>query len=158
MTKSGGSWTEAVVFSFGSQGLYPNGGAIFDHLRNLYGTTTQGGDHNLGTVYQLTHSGSDWVETTLHSFQDPSDGYEPADLVFDSGGNLYGANYDGGANGGGTVYEVSPSGGGWTFQVLYAFTGQGFGGQMGGAVTLDAAGNVYGTTETATSASATSSN
>jgi hypothetical protein len=147
MTKSGGNWTEAVVFSFGSKGIYPSGGVIFDHSGNLCGTTGQGGVNNLGTVYQLTHSSGGWVETTLHSFAEPSDGYSSADLALDSAGNLYGANYDGGPNHGGTVYELLPSGGGWSFQVLYAFQGQGFGGQLGGAVAVDATGSVYGTTE-----------
>ncbi len=147
LTPSNGGWTESVIFNFQtSGGIVPAGGVIFDPLGNLYGTTNQGGAHQFGTVYQLTSSGSGWTETVLHSFQSSSDGSYSADLIFDSSGNLYGATFDDGPNGGGTAYQLTPSGGSWTFNLLYGFTGDGFGGQLGGKLALDAAGNVYGGT------------
>jgi uncharacterized repeat protein (TIGR03803 family) len=44
------------------------------------------------------------------------------------------------------VYRLTPSGGSWNFNLLYGFTVDGFGGQLGGKLALDAAGNVYGGT------------
>jgi len=67
-------------------------------------------------------------------------------VVLDQAGNLYGATATGGSGGGGTVYELSPSGGGWTFSLLYSFTGQGYDPGPSDTLTLDAAGNLYGTT------------
>jgi len=52
---------------------------------------------------------------------------------------------NGGTYDSGTIFELSPSGGSWTFSVLHQF----FGGMDGSvpydALTLDAAGNLYGT-------------
>src|SRR5208282_3671395 len=75
------------------------------------------------------------TETVLYNFcsqYNCSDGEAP-------GGNLYGTTLFGGANGYGTVFELSPSGGGWTEQVIYDA-----GGDSG--LTMDTAGNIYGTT------------
>src|SRR5208282_5099480 len=53
---SGGGWTESILWSFGvtaTDGRYPFGGLISDSAGNLYGTTQQGGVHNVGTVFKL---------------------------------------------------------------------------------------------------------
>ena len=50
---------------------------VFDQAGNLYGTTSQGGAHNAGSVFQLTPSGSGWIETVIYSFQNGSDGSFP---------------------------------------------------------------------------------
>ncbi len=80
--------------------------------------------------------------TTLSS---QGDGYGPsAGLVADSFGNLYGATtYGGNDPYGGTIFELSPSGDTWTFNVLYSFSG---GGGPSASLTMDTAGNLYGTT------------
>jgi uncharacterized repeat protein (TIGR03803 family) len=64
-------------------------------------------------------------------------------------GNLYGTTGSGGAFGGGTVFKLTPSGGGsFTFTLLFSFTNStlltGTGPQA--TLTMDAAGNIYGTT------------
>ena len=88
-----------------------------------------------------------WV-TWLHEF-DFTDGAYPwfGDLTIDSQGNLYGTTLDGGSYGEGAVYKLTSSNGGWTYQVLYNFPCCGAVGAfpMSG-VTLNAAGNLYGTT------------
>lgn len=68
-------------------------------------------------------------------------------LIFDSAGNLYGSTSYGGSGGGGTIFELSPSSGGWALSTLCSF-GNGPPGSFGpqSALTLDAAGNLYGTT------------
>jgi uncharacterized repeat protein (TIGR03803 family) len=60
---------------------------------------------------------------------------------------MYGTTYLGGSQGSGTVYELQPSNGGWTAAELHGFTGDG--GPLG-SVAFDAAGNLYGTSETTT--------
>jgi uncharacterized repeat protein (TIGR03803 family) len=84
----------------------------------------------------------------LYSFAGGSDGQYPAgNIACDSTGKLYGSTESGGAYRAGTIFELSPtSSGGWTESVLYTFTGGNDGGGPLGGVTLDPAGNLYGTT------------
>ncbi len=89
------------------------------------------------------------TETLLHSFKsNGKDGTSPCgSLIFDASGNLYGTTTSGGADNDGTVYELSPkAGGGWTEKGLYTF-GNGSGAYPYGNVVFDAAGNLYGTTD-----------
>lgn len=51
----GGKYTESVLASVSqANGIYANGGVLLDSAGNLYGTTSFGGNYNLGIVYQLT--------------------------------------------------------------------------------------------------------
>lgn len=110
-------------------------------------------------VFTLTTSAfAQWNEQVLYSFQYGTDGAQPVgSIVFDKQGNLYGVATDGGANncagvgGCGVVYELSPpknSGGAWTETILHVFQGlvSGDGSAPVGGLTIDAAGNLYGTT------------
>src|SRR5579862_8835887 len=129
LTPSQGGWTETVLYNFGqspADGGSPNGNLIIDRAGNIVGTTAEGGDPDCrcGTIFQLTHNASGWVETILHTFTLQPDGASPSGgLVSDAAGNLYGGTPLGGSNGlGGTVYQLMPSNrGGYTFQVLYTF-------------------------------------
>ncbi len=148
LTRSNGGWTATSIHDFdGSDGMLPQSGLILDPQGNVYGTAWQGGPNNKGSVYRLTHTGSGWTFETLYAFPNASDGSNPVGaLVRDGAGNLYGSTFTGGVNGGGTVFELSPSGGGWNFTVLYSFSGTGYNPGPLVALTLDAAGNLYGTT------------
>src|SRR5437868_5627486 len=86
----------------------------------------------------------------IYSFQGGSDGeYTDTDLVRDAAGNLYGTSVQGGTHASGTVWELHPNGDGtWTHTVLYNFTGGADGAEPYKGVTLDAAGNLYGTAVT----------
>jgi uncharacterized repeat protein (TIGR03803 family) len=153
MMPSGSGWMEAPIYSFShanGDGAYPETGVVFDKNGNLFGTTERGGAYNFGTIYELKYVvGVGWTESIIYSFQNADDGAFPdANLIFDSAGNLYGATLYGGEGGtqGGTVFKLSPSGDTWTFNLLYTFSGRpGCGPQA--ALTLDAAGNLYGTTQ-----------
>ena len=92
-------------------------------------------------------AGSGWSQSTLYSFQNGSDGANPAGgLIFDSSGNLYGTTTSKGQGGGGTAFKLTPQQNGtWAFSVLYAFAGQDGGGPQA-SLAMDAAGNLYGTT------------
>ena len=68
---AGGGWTEKLLYSFGEalDGSAPEAGLIFDAQGNLYGTTTAGGLHGLGTVFKLSPNGQGgWTESVLHTF------------------------------------------------------------------------------------------
>ena len=148
MTKSGDNWTETPIYSFtGADGLYPWAGVMLDSNGNLFGTTYGGGLYGYGSVFELTYSGTGWTETVLHHNFHGNDGsYLFAGLVRDSAGNLYGATIDDGISGG-TVFELSPVGDAWVFTLLYSWVGRpGLGCGPQASLTLDAAGNLYGTT------------
>lgn len=146
----------SVLYSFPNtpQGINPVAGVTFDAAGNIYGVTTWLN----GSVFELTPAvGGGWTATTLYTFNGfngGNDGYSPwGGVSFDSNGNLYGTTVAGGGtgcfggSGCGTVFELSPVvGGGWTETVLYRFSGgsDGFGPQAN--LTLDSAGNLYGTT------------
>jgi uncharacterized repeat protein (TIGR03803 family) len=134
---------EIVLHVFtGPDGATPDGSLVLDGAGNLYGTTSSGGAYGLGTVFKLDTSG---VETVLHSFTGNPDGAVPyAGLVMDASGNLYGTTEQGGASGCGTIFRIDIGG---SETVLHSFTG-GFtdGANPKARLTLDSAGNLYGTT------------
>jgi uncharacterized repeat protein (TIGR03803 family) len=87
-----------------TDGYYPSGALVRGANGDFYGTTREGGAHNLGTVFKITPSGK---LTTLWSF-DGTDGDQPyAGLVQDTNGSFYGTTVLGGANGDGTVFSLS---------------------------------------------------
>ena len=134
---------ENVVYSFLN---FPNGASPYapltrDSTGNLYGTTNQGGESNLGVVFELDTSGK---ETVLHSFRGGADGANPySGLLRSSSGTIYGTTYQGGTDNAGVVFEIGPSG---HEKVLYTFTGGADGGNPYAGVIADSAGNLYGTT------------
>jgi len=147
LSRSGESWTEAVLYSFsstGNGGYFPQTGVILDSAGKIYGATFLGGVYGAGVVFQLTHPGSSWKENDLHGFGSINDGSSPVGVIMDQQGNLYGATNDG-PGGTGTVFELQPSGDTWTYSLLVVLPGSGFSGPTA-APTMDAAGNLYGTT------------
>jgi len=138
------SGQETVLYSFpsGVDGVNPESAVALDAAGNIYGTTYQGGSNNLGVVYKVDATGH---ETLLHTFTGGDDGIWPmAGVTLGAGGNLYGTTYSGGASDKGIVYKLDASG---QETVLHAFTGEADGGNPDAGVVLDAAGNLYGTTE-----------
>jgi uncharacterized repeat protein (TIGR03803 family) len=150
---AGGSWNEITLYSFGADkdGTVPYSEVIFDGAGNLYGTTSEGGDHaNGGTVFELTpQTGGVWTEAILHDFgQSDADGnYPTAGLIFDASGNLYGDTNYGGTYEDGTVFELTPgAAGSWTETILHRY-GNGADGRYPDApLIFGASGNLYGTT------------
>ena len=160
--KAGGGWTEKILHSFGNgeDGQQPRASLIFDASGNLYGTTALGGPYGVGTVFELLpKAGGGWTEKILHNFNsNGSDGYGPlGSLIFDASGNLYGTTAQGGSSSScvnnqtptcGTVFELIPGlDGRWAEKVLHNFDNNGTDGINPMAnLTLDASGNLYGTT------------
>jgi uncharacterized repeat protein (TIGR03803 family) len=148
-----GSWTETVLHSFASapDGGYPQAGLVFDKAGNLYGTTESGGTdgcpygEGCGTVFKVDANGE---ETVVHRFmKSTGDGYYPrSGLVSDAAGDIYGTTSAGGAYGAGTVFKLHQG----VETVLYSFcslTNCSDGSGPVGALAQDAAGNLYGATE-----------
>ncbi len=154
LSPAAGAWTMTTLYSFNpgtSDGWAPTSPPVFDAAGNLYGTTEFGGTggcsiFGCGTVYELSPTGdATWKETILHDFTG-TDGWQiHPGLTIDGAGNLYGMATGGGAYSAGTVFELSTSGGSWTFSVLHQFFGGADGKAPFAALTLDTAGNLYGT-------------
>jgi uncharacterized repeat protein (TIGR03803 family) len=134
-----------VLYSFpgspqaGNVATGPNGGVVLDPAGNLFGATPYGGLG--GMVYQVGTAG----EAMLYSFPAAHHGTTPrAGVTIGPSGAIYGTTTNGGAANAGVVYKIE-SGGRET--VLYSFTGGADGAYPQSGVTLDSAGNLYGTTE-----------
>lgn len=146
-----------VLYNFTGTAMNPQAGGILDSAGNVYGTSDGGGDAGVGTVFKVSSTG---VMTVIYSFKGflKGDGAHPnAGLVMDALGNLYGTTANGGANqclyaafdGCGTVFKIDPGG---HETVLHSFTSVSiYGANSDGAnpsagLTMDTAGNLYGTT------------
>ena len=158
-----GEWKEHVLHrfaQFANDGELPMAGLVMDTSGNLYGTTMQGGSfHNqnvclagCGTVFELTKdAGGNWKEIILHSFNSGQGGSGPvAPLVLDKAGNLYGTASAGGLQdcvyGCGVVFKLTPEANGkWKYSVVHRFNAKD-GAYPEAGLTLDAKGNLYGTT------------
>jgi len=151
-----GKFTYHVIHGFAtsaSSAYYPYGGLVVDSKTGyLYGTTYNGGTvWNAGSVYQLRLISGKWFFTVIYNFLGDSLGqYTESGLTMDANGNLFGTNYQGGDFNLGDVFKLTPgTKNKWTQKVIYSFKGYA---KKDGAypnyagVTIDAAGNLYGTT------------
>jgi uncharacterized repeat protein (TIGR03803 family) len=141
---------EQVLHTFaGSDGANPAAGLIADSSGNFYGTTTGGGIHGEGAVFELAPNGSGgYTESVLYSFAGGKDGAVPEDaLVRDSAGDLYGTTSGGSYGYWSTVFALAPNGtGGYTESILHLFSGTPDGNNPQAGVLVDSSGNLYGTT------------
>jgi len=154
-----GTWQETVLYNFCSvnrcvDGKNPSAGLVSDPNGNLYGMTTYGGESGVGVVFDLSPPslpGNNWTEQVLWSFGASNDGELPyGGLVIDASGNLYGTTSFTITEGGGTVFKLSPGQNGWTETILHNFCldypNCWDGVEPMAGVTVDKAGNLYGTT------------
>jgi uncharacterized repeat protein (TIGR03803 family) len=150
MSLTANGWKLSVIHGFerNDQADGPHGNVVMDQEGNLYGVG--------GNAFQLSPGPQGWKESLLHTFDcQHGDGCGAlAGPILDPAGNLYGTTEHGGSSkncggGCGIAYRLTPlSGGTWKETILHSFGAPGDGAFPGvGALTLDQAGNVYGTTD-----------
>jgi len=130
-----------------TDGFYPYAGLVQGTDGNFYGTTSQGGAHDGGSVFKVTPTGS---LTTLYSFcslEYCADGANVVSgLIQGTDGNLYGTT-DSSQSNFGTVFEITPSG---TLTTLFRFNASGNeGGGLDAGLIQDTAGAFYSTSSEA---------
>jgi len=141
------SGKETILHTFSggtNDGKYPTyTSLLIDAEGNLYGVTEEGGSADGGILYKLSKTGK---LTILHSFTGgTTDGCNVLGAPFrDAAGNFYGTTSSCGTHTLGTVWKVNKYG---KEKVLHSFAGgTGDGEYPLAGVTVDAKGNVYGTT------------
>jgi uncharacterized repeat protein (TIGR03803 family) len=145
---------ETVLQAFaGLDGYEPYAGLVRDSTGVLFGATFGGGIYSGGRLFKLMPQSTfcaaalcPWNETPIYDFggfQD--DGIAPYSVMRDPAGNFYGTTQYGGGNHCGVVFKVDPQG---NETILHDFQGPPNDGCTPlGTPTLDAQGNLYGTTE-----------
>ncbi|HLI63897.1 MAG TPA: choice-of-anchor tandem repeat GloVer-containing protein [Terriglobales bacterium] len=161
---STGRFTVLYRFTGGTDGAYPQAPLLIAPDGTLYGSTVEGGIQSCtgnyglpgcGVVFHLqprptpppNATANPWLETPIYSFSG-LDGNGPlGDLAMDQSGNIYGSTVIGGLHSYccGVAFKLTPSNGVWSESTLHQFSG-GNDGVSPYGVTLDPAGNVYGTT------------
>jgi uncharacterized repeat protein (TIGR03803 family) len=151
----GAPWTESVPHKFEGQpdGAVPVGALTIFSSGRLFGTTEEGGVHNMGTVFGLQPSenpGDSGIGRVLYSFgSSATDGVVPNSELLRANPGFYGVTREGGAHGFGTVFLATPPAGGgtnWSETILYSFAGSGDAAFPSGGLVADQAGNLYGVT------------
>lgn len=132
------TYTVVRTFNASAGGVLPAGALLMDDTGNMYGTNTQGGRNNGGTIFELAPNGQGgFTYTDLYECSTALDCTLPVgSLVKDQAGNLYGASLFG------HIFEITKtSTGAWTAIVLHDF-----GTEIAppSSLVLDGAGNLYG--------------
>ena len=143
------SWAESVLHSFDNtnpnDAWTPSDAMVFDGADRLFGVAASGG-MGWGAVFMVDLPAR--AESLAYTFTgDAKNGYGPiSPLLRDAQGDLFGTTTDGGANSTGTVFEITPDG----RKTVLASFGEAEAGapaSPSGTLALDAAGNLYGTTQ-----------
>lgn len=137
------SGTLTTLYSFCAEtncadGSHPQTGLVQAINGDLYGTTSNGGTNNNGTIFKITPAGA---LTTLYKFNS-SDGIAPNTLLRATNGYLYGTTGGGGAYAEGTIFKITPAG---SLTTIYNFNKTDGAGPYG-ALIQATNGDFYGTT------------
>ena len=142
IAKSTGALT--TLASFTSANGDDPWGVTSDAAGDLFGTTAYGGADGHGTVFEIATATGEL--TTMATFTGANGAFPLGTVISDAAGDLFGTTTLGGADGGGTVFEIAKSTGELT--TLATFTGAN-GANPTGSLTIDAEGDLFGTTEMA---------
>ena len=152
-TTNGKTYTETMLYSFGdlADGSTPSGSILLDSKGNLYGVTSYGGAFGQGILYKFVPpaNGKLGVESILYSFggSTTTGSYPNGNLVFDSGGDIYGVTNGGGdATGDGVVYMLAPTKSTWTESIIFSFAKSTGTNPVAGLTWNHATNTLYGTT------------
>jgi len=142
-----GMYTNLYSFTNGVDGANPLAGLVQGTDGFFYGTASEGGLDQYGTVFKISSNG---VFSSLHSFNGYRDGSNPhAGLVLGSDSNFYGSTYTSpivqtpNGNFNGTVFKITTDG---YFTTLYLFYNNDGGACPSAALVQGSDGNFYGTT------------
>jgi uncharacterized repeat protein (TIGR03803 family) len=152
---NGNKWKEKILHTFnpenGKDGAYSQASLFVDANGSLYGTTQEGGKEGFyGIAFKLTFDlvSNKWQYSIIHSFTNGGDGGQPMDsLITDASGNVYGTTTSGGISGTAFKLALVPETGKWKETVLHKFKDGNDGSKPHSGLILDAAGNMYGTTQ-----------
>jgi uncharacterized repeat protein (TIGR03803 family) len=122
----------------GRHGATPIGDLAVDAAGNVYGTTSEGGRFDHGTIFQVAQGDF----RTIHNFRGGNDGAAPVGgLLIGMDGNLYGTTSAGGPADAGTVFEMDATG---RYHVVAALDGAAQGANVQAGLAQDAGGLLYG--------------
>jgi uncharacterized repeat protein (TIGR03803 family) len=121
-----------------ADGQWPESAPIQGTDGNLYGVTSMGGKADAGILYDVTPAGRFNVVHTFLCYNTSCNlGGNPASVMQDAAGNLFGATRDGGTYNEGTIFEITPT---HQYSNLYTFSEF-----SPSAITRANDGNFYGT-------------
>jgi len=132
-----GVWSASVLYSNYSALSVPltiSNGSVYDPDVIV--------GHNLTDIVEFVPNGNGYTAQVLYKLQD---WHWIGAIAVDGAGDIFGAANYKFNTGVAAVLELTPSGGTYTVNILHTFGGPGDGSQPNG-ITMDAAGNVYGTT------------
>jgi hypothetical protein len=135
-----------AVTAIESKSAIRRAGHYYNASPELYGVTTDGGTGYAGTVYELSPYGSSWIETMLHNFEDGNNLEPEGGLIFDQAGNLYDTTTNSYNDHDGNVFKLTPYNGSWTYSVPMSLPTVCPVLAPKAPLTMDASGNIYGTT------------
>ncbi|HWE04740.1 MAG TPA: choice-of-anchor tandem repeat GloVer-containing protein [Tepidisphaeraceae bacterium] len=140
----GGAAVETIASLLPAGNVFGPGNALIDSSGNLFGTSQTGGANDTGTIWELP-AGAGAI-TLLASFPADSGGNPNPNenLAIDAGGNLYGATEGNGVDSFGGIFELPA--GTQTIQTLATFPGGAAGQYSRSGLSIDSAGNLFGTT------------
>jgi uncharacterized repeat protein (TIGR03803 family) len=144
-----GKESDFFYINGGDTGIFPTGSLTQDAAGNIYGVA-EGGSGGAGVVYKLSPQAK---ETILFAFQgglNTTNPVEPAGgVLLGKNGDIFGAAQFGNRQvcdiGCGSIFRLDAAG---VMHFLHQFTGGVDGGYPVGPLVQDAAGNLYGVTET----------
>src|SRR5205814_1478785 len=120
LNRDGSAFTVVHSFTAATDGQGPSASLIEASDGALYGTTRNGGDATVGTVFRVSRDGNSF--SALHHFGQSGDGQNPyGGLTEGSDGAIYGTTRNGGTAINGTVFRLNKNGTGYV--VLHHFDG-----------------------------------
>jgi len=142
--------TFSVVYNLGSRSTDPanptySGIVVQGRDGNLYSTSSGGGAHEGGAVFEISPAGKLRVRYSFCAQTNCTDGYLPyGGLTLGLDGNFYGTSSNGGSQGYGNVFKMAPNG---SLTVLYDFTNGNDGATPIAPPIQGTDGSLYGTAE-----------